>query len=99
VRGRTNTFNYIKLKYVEIIPNGCWLWKGPLGSEGYGQVHLDKKHWHVHRLFYTMLKGPIIPFRQIHHTCKNKLCVNPDHMTLLSIKGHGTISNFERYKL
>ena len=97
MRGQENSLIRIRRNFVRKLDNGCWFWKGAIGSNGYGQVHYKKKHWHAHRLFWILIKGPIIPFQQIHHTCGCRLCVNPEYMTLLSVREHGIISNRKRY--
>jgi hypothetical protein len=59
---------------------GCWIWKGAVDSRGYGQLSSNAKVWRAHRFFYTSLVGEIPNNYQIDHLCKNKLCVNPDHL-------------------
>lgn len=64
-------------------PNsGCWLWLGPLrdSKEGYGGTSWEGKAWRTHRLFYTLLKGPIPDGLAIDHLCRNRICCNPDHL-------------------
>jgi hypothetical protein len=58
----------------------CWVWKGPVATNGYGKAAICKKPVLPHRAFYEHFKGPIAPGMQIDHLCKNKLCVNPAHL-------------------
>lgn len=59
---------------------GCWLWEGPGMGNGYGVFNVGFKHLSAHRFAYEMLKGPIPPGLTIDHLCRNRACVNPDHM-------------------
>lgn len=66
-------------KRVVIEPNGCWRWTGP-PSRGYGQLSYNGIHWQAHRLFYVLLHGAIPAHLQLDHLCRNRLCVNPEHL-------------------
>lgn len=59
---------------------GCWNWTGS-AVRGYGVCYLDDGTFTgAHRAAYIMLRGPLAREIQIHHTCENKLCCNPDHL-------------------
>lgn len=58
----------------------CWVWTGGKNQRDYGQFHIGKKLYLVHRLAYTWLVRPIPDDLTIDHLCFNTLCVNPDHM-------------------
>lgn len=65
-------------------PNsGCWLWSGAV-SGGYGTyTWMDdgrKVTSLAHRFSYEKHGRAIPEDLQIDHLCRNKLCVNPDHM-------------------
>jgi len=64
-------------------PNGCWLWLGST-REGYGQFCVeDNTPIGAHRVAMFLARGfPILPGRsmQFDHLCRNKRCVNPDHL-------------------
>lgn len=60
--------------------NDCWIWNGSVDSRGYGQLRSNGKTWRAHRFFYSELVGQIPSRYQIDHVCRNKLCVNPDHL-------------------
>lgn len=69
------------------IPDGCWEWTGAIHPKGYpvtistdnsrnsnGRVYLP------HRLMAHWFKHDIPDGLEIDHLCKNKRCVNPDHL-------------------
>lgn len=65
----------------------CWLWTGSTRNpNGYGAVKIDGKVVSVHRLFYLKYKGQIPEKMLVSHTCHNKLCVNPEHLILVTYK-------------
>ena len=76
--------NFIYLPDGELDYEACWLWTGKPGLGGYGYIGIEGKKYSVHRLAY-MLEVGMIPKRTIvKRICKNKLCVNPDHLYLES---------------
>jgi hypothetical protein len=59
----------------------CWLWVGAVQTSGYGSVGIGNKRTAlVHRLSYEAHNGPIPDGLTIDHLCRNKTCVNPDHL-------------------
>src|SRR5215471_4388396 len=69
--------------------DNCWLWKGTITRKGYGMYCLKGQipKW-AHRLVYELLIGPIGLFVQLHHTCENNNCVNPEHLKPITLKNH-----------
>lgn len=63
-------------------PDGCWIWTGAVNYQGgYGRlVHNFIRG--VHRISFTLFKGPIPPGKFVCHTCDNPICYNPDHLWL-----------------
>ena len=67
------------IKY-EIDPNtGCWLWLRSKTSMGYGNLTIKNKQILAHRYVYEKFKGPIPEGLTLDHSCRNPICVNPDH--------------------
>lgn len=62
-----------------VCENGCWEWVGST-SDGYGRIGLGGKKVLAHRFMYEAANGIIPVGREIDHLCRNKACVNPDHM-------------------
>lgn len=68
----------------EVAENGCWNWLGRLSRDGRGW----RRHTRAHRAVYEELIGPIPKGYDLHHSCENKLCVNPNHMEPLTPEAH-----------
>jgi hypothetical protein len=64
--------------------DSCWLWAGHETADGYGKFSWNRGYQvitrHVHRVAYELFVGPIPKGLTIDHLCRNKLCVNPDHL-------------------
>lgn len=59
----------------------CWEWTGTR-SLGYGRfmVSNDRHMTWAHRAAWELLVGPIPDGLQLDHLCRNRGCVNPDHL-------------------
>lgn len=68
---------------------GCWVWNGSFGGSGYGNFYdpfHKKRTTTAHRYSYELLKGPIDEGLTIDHLCRNKKCINPEHLEQVSIR-------------
>ena len=72
---------------IETAESGCWSWLRSIDRHGYGRfrVSIDgrKRQMSAHRASWLAIRGPI-PFPLLpDHLCRNRSCVNPDHMELV----------------
>lgn len=86
------------IKQISITASGCWNWTGVLDRDGYAQYHRNRKAKIAHRISYEWHKGKIPFGLTIDHLCKNKCCVNPEHLEAVSIQENGRRHNAEGYK-
>jgi len=77
--------------------NGCLPWLGGRKGNGdYGKFGLDARQTiTAHRFAYELEHGPILDGLDVHHTCGNSLCVNPDHLELLAPSEHQRLHHTE----
>jgi hypothetical protein len=64
--------------------SGCVEWTGHVATNGYGQIRWNYTKWQVHRAVWTATRGPIADDLTVDHLCRNPLCVNADHMEIVT---------------
>ena len=69
---------------------GCHIWQGSHSGNGrgggYPRMCLNGQTVAVHRVMYTHVHGYIPGKKQIDHLCRNRMCVNPDHLEMVTHK-------------
>jgi hypothetical protein len=70
---------------------GCWQWLAGTAGKGYAYAHWDGGMAYVHRITYHLLVDDTLPVRGggrggmcIDHLCQNRICVNPEHLELVT---------------
>lgn len=64
----------------------CWIWPGVPNSDGYAQMRIGGKKKKLHRVMYELFVGKIPKGITIDHLCRNRLCINPDHLEAVTLK-------------
>jgi len=64
--------------------SGCWNWQANRNHKGYGQYKIDGKTVKAHRFAFEVNRGKIPDGLQLDHLCRNRACVNPEHMEIVT---------------
>ena len=65
--------------------DSCWNWKGSCDGH-YGLFRIGKKLFKAHRVAYEIKNGIISDDKHLDHLCRNKLCVNPNHLEIVTLR-------------
>jgi hypothetical protein len=68
---------------VEFSPE-CWTWRGAKNPKGYGHLACGRNPRSAHRIAWELSRGTIPSGMFIDHVCRNRTCVNPDHLRLVT---------------
>jgi hypothetical protein len=70
------------LSHVEIADDGCWVWTGSLDDNGYARftVSAEQRAKPAYRVAYELIAGPVPDGLTLDHLCRNRACVNPEHL-------------------
>lgn len=78
--------------------SNCWNWVGYIDKHsGYGRMSRQQegktKYYATHRVAYSIFKGDLTPGLVIDHCCKNRRCVNPEHLREVTIAINSTVNS------
>lgn len=68
------------MKRVRKMRSGCWMWTGSKCDRGYGIARMFGSVYMVHRLYFTLVSGPVDTSLDLDHLCRTKACLNPAHL-------------------
>ena len=96
---KTNIANFIKphaklgltlidrVIRMSAIKDDCWVWMGAKNDKGYGRTRIPGgKTKVVHRITHEYINGSLQHGLEIDHLCRNRACVNPDHLEAVTHK-------------
>src|SRR5438477_8575585 len=81
-----NTIEKILTKIV-LLDNGCWECPSlKLTEKGYLRIRIEGKHQYLHKYLYENFVGKVKEGFELDHLCRNKACINIDHLESVSHK-------------
>jgi hypothetical protein len=71
---------------VRVAESGCWMWTGAKAGSNtkYGVYSFPDRQRYIHRYAYEFYVGPIPAELEIDHLCKKVLCLNPEHLEVVT---------------
>ena len=79
-----NFQNQHKIRKRIKVVSDCWEWQGYINNQGYGVINVGKPIL-AHRMSYTAFVGEIPEGKVLDHICRNRKCVNPAHLRIVTI--------------
>lgn len=79
----------------------CWIWNGARTTTGYGTCSFNNRTQRSHRISYLITKGAISNGLVLDHICRNRICVNPNHLRAITnreniLLGNSPMAKFSR---
>lgn len=67
-----------------VADGGCLVWTGHLNANGYGKIKTGGRDGFAHRYAWERVNGPIAKGMTIDHLCRNRACVNLEHLDVVT---------------
>lgn len=80
VQGSERDIERLRAAFAIDETTGCWAWTRHLNRDGYGHIRIGGTKYRAHRAAYMLLVGPIPDGLVLDHLCRNRGCVNPEHL-------------------
>jgi hypothetical protein len=74
----------IRLANRSISVGECVEYTGPVNNCGYGKMWFENKTDYAHRVSYILYKTSIDSGLQIDHICRNRKCIKPEHLEVVT---------------
>jgi HNH endonuclease len=67
-----------------LVGDECWERDTPSEAHGYDYYYIGRKRVYAHRYAYEQWYGSIDPTLDIDHLCRNRRCIRPTHLELVT---------------
>jgi hypothetical protein len=82
---------YVRIHLIPALPpqttevvGGCWVWVGPMTTDGRPYGFWKDATLNVRRLLYELKEGPLDARQHLTPVCRLSRCCNPDHMETMA---------------